>query len=131
MGLLFILLVIFIVLAVIISSVSSRKRIEREITAAGKQGEEHTAVLLNALPHNYKLIRNAVVSYEGRESEIDNIVEGNTGVFIIETKNHRGYISGDCREMYWEQHKINNYGECHSKNFYNPTKQVATHIYKT
>lgn len=131
MELLFILLlVIFIVLAVIISSVSSENKTEREITAAGKQGEERTAHLLNSLPDNYKLIRNAVISYEGRESEIDNIVVGNTGVFIIETKNHRGYISGDCHEMYWAQHKIDNYGECHSKNFYNPTKQVATHIYR-
>lgn len=129
---LFILLlfVAFIVLAVIIASVSSANKTKREITAAGKQGEERTAHLLSSLPDSYKLIRNTVISYEGRKSEIDNIVVGNTGVFIIETKNHRGYISGDCHEMYWAQHKIDNYGQCHSKNFYNPTKQVATHIYR-
>lgn len=131
MKLLFVLLfVILIISALIISSELSRKRVEREISAAGKQGEERTALLLNSLPDSYKLIRNAVISYEGRKSEIDNIVVGNTGLFIIETKNHRGHISGDCHEMYWTQHKIDNYGECHSKNFYNPTKQVATHIYR-
>lgn len=131
MELLFVLLlIIFIVLAIIIASASSKNKTEREITAAGKQGEERTAYLLRSLPDNYILIRNAVINYEGRKSEIDNIVVGNTGVFIIETKNHRGYISGDCHEMYWAQHKIDNYGECHSKSFYNPTKQVATHIYR-
>lgn len=124
------LFIVFVILTVIISSVLSKKRTEQDITIAGKQGEERTAHLLNSLPVNYKLIRNAVISYEGRESEIDNIVVGNTGVFVIETKNHRGYINGDCNERYWAQHKIDNYGECHSKEFYNPTKQVATHIYR-
>lgn len=131
MELLFVLLlIIFIVLAIIIASASSKNKTEREITAAGKQGEERTAYLLHSLPDNYILIRNAVINYEGRKSEIDNIVVGATGVFVVETKNHKGYIYGDCHERYWLQYKIDDYGIDHRKYFYNPTKQVATHIYR-
>ena len=131
MELLFVLLlIIFIALAIIIASASSKNKTEREITAAGKQGEERTAYLLHSLPDNYILIRNAVINYEGRKSEIDNIVVGATGVFVVETKNHKGYIYGDCHERYWLQYKIDDYGIDHRKYFYNPTKQVATHIYR-
>lgn len=131
MELLFVLLlIIFIVLAIIIASASSKNKTEREITAAGKQGEERTAYLLHSLPDNYILIRNAVINYEGRKSEIDNIVVGNTGVFIIETKNQRGHIVGDCQERDWTQHKVGRGGTPYCKDFYNPTKQVATHIYR-
>lgn len=131
MELLFVLLlIIFIVLAIIIASASSKNKTEREIIAAGKQGEERTAYLLHSLPDNYILIRNAVINYEGRKSEIDNIVVGNTGVFIIETKNQKGYIVGDCQERDWTQHKVGRGGTPYCKDFYNPTKQVATHIYR-
>lgn len=131
MELLFVLLlIIFIVLVIIIASASSKNKTEREITAAGKQGEERTAYLLHSLPDNYMLIRNAVINYEGRKSEIDNIVVGNTGVFIIETKNQKGYIVGDCQEKDWMQYKVGRGGTPYCKDFYNPTKQVATHIYR-
>lgn len=124
------LFIVFIILTVIISSVLSKKRTERNITIAGKQGEERTAYLLHSLPEKYKLIRNAVISYEGRKSEIDNIVVGNTGVFIIETKNLRGHIVGDSQERDWTQHKVGRGGTPYCKDFYNPVKQVATHIYR-
>lgn len=124
------LFIVFIILTVIISSVLSKKRTERDITIAGKPGEECTAYLLHSLPENYKLIRNAVINHEGRKSEIDNIVVGNTGVFIIETKNQKGHIVGDCQERNWTQHKVGRGGTPYCKDIYNPTKQVATHIYR-
>lgn len=131
MNLFYILLfVTIIILAIIVLPLLSIIRNKREIIASGKQGEESTAYLLYSLPDDYKLIRNAVISYEGKESEIDNIVVGATGVFVIETKNHKGHIFGDCDERYWLQYKIDKYGISHTKNFYNPTKQVATHIYR-
>ena len=84
--LLFVALIALIILAIIVLPLLSIIRNKREIIASGKQGEESTAYLLNSLPDGYKLIRNAVISYEGKESEIDNIVVGATGVFVIETK---------------------------------------------
>lgn len=77
------LFIVFIILTIIISSVLSKKRTERDITIAEKRGEERTAYLLHSLPDNYKLIRNAVISHEGRESEIDNIVVGNTDLIFF------------------------------------------------
>lgn len=132
MGFLFILLLLIfaIIIVVIISSVSSENKARQEITAAGKQGEEDTAYLLNSLPDSYKLIRNAIISYDGKKSEIDNIVIGSTGVFIIETKNLKGRIVGNCENNNWLQHKVGRGGTDYYKEFYNPTKQVATHIYR-
>jgi len=131
MNLFYILLfVTIIILTIVVLPLLSNSRNGSEIIVAGKQGEESTAYLLNSLPDSYKIIRNAVISYEGKESEIDNIVVGATGVFVIETKNHKGYIFGDCDERYWLQYKIDKYDISHTKNFYNPTKQVATHIYR-
>ena len=120
-------LFIAVVLVLILYSKGSTKR---EIVKAGKEGENRTAFLLEALPDNYILIRNAVISYDGRESEIDNIVVGNTGVFVIETKNQKGHIFGDCLEKNWLQRKVGRGGTPYSKEFYNPTKQVSTHIYR-
>ena len=103
---------------------------EREIIESGIEGENRAANLLSYLSDSYTIIHNVVIYYDGRKSEIDNVVIGNTGVFIIEVKNHKGYINGDCQEQEWMQRKIGKGGNEYSKEFYNPTKQVATHIYR-
>ena len=76
-------------MAIIVLPLLSKIRTKVEIIAAVKQEEEHTAYLLNSFPDGYKLIKNAVISCEGRKSEINNVVIGTIGVFVIETKNIR------------------------------------------
>lgn len=102
-----------------------------ESKSYGNLGEEVAGVMLEKfLPDSYTVIQNAVISYGSGQSEIDNIVIGRSGVFIIEVKNSKGTIIGDCENKDWLQQKTDRYGIEHQKYFYNPIKQVGTHIYR-
>ena len=97
----------------------------------GDAGERQTGYMLEQiLPEEFTIVQNAVVTYEGGHSEIDNIVIGKTGVFIIEVKNMKGDIYGDYESRYWLQDKTDRYGIDHQKDLYSPVKQVGTHIYR-
>ena len=64
----------------------------------GSQGEERVAgVLRQALNDEYFLI-NDLQLFDGRKGNIDHVVVGPNGVFVIETKNFRGNTSAseDC-----------------------------------
>ena len=97
----------------------------------GDAGERQTGYMLEQiLPDGYTIVQNAVVTYQDGQSEIDNIVIGKTGVFIIEVKNMKGDIYGDYESRYWLQDKTDRYGIEHKKEFYSPVKQVGTHIFR-
>ena len=82
------------------------------------------------MPKEYCVYENISVTYNGKTSELDNIVVGPTGIFIFEVKNHKGIISGDYDEKDWFQEKMGRYGRIYYEKFYNPVKQVKTHIYR-
>ena len=109
-----------------LSIFSSQKQIER----AGEIGENATAGLISQLPNGFYGFQNAKVTYQGKSSEIDMVVVGPTGVFIIETKNHNGNIQGYFDQQQWVQYKTGRRGGSYSKEFYNPVKQVGTHTYR-
>lgn len=102
-----------------------------EHKAYGDLGERRTGFILEKyLPEGYTVIQNAKVVFDGKKSEIDNIVISKTGVFIIEVKNMKGTVYGDFDERYWVKDKIDRYNYEHEKDFYSPVKQVGTHIYR-
>ena len=96
----------------------------------GIEGESDTAKLIRHLPDGYVGIQNATVSFDGKQSEIDMIVVGPTGVFIIESKRRNGKVVGDYDAKYWTQHKVGRGHTPYSSDFYSPVKQVGTHIYR-
>lgn len=96
----------------------------------GIKGERDTAALIERLPDGYYVIQNATVSFEGKQSEIDMIVVGPSGVFIVESKSRNGQITGDYDARYWTQHKVGRGGTPYSSDFYSPVKQVGTHVYR-
>ena len=116
----------------VISLQSGSKHAEEEknILVSGIVGENSTADLLSCLPDGYTVFQDVVVRYDGKVSEIDNIVVGNTGVFVIETKNHNGTINGDYGEKDWLQSKVGRGGTPYYNSFYSPVKQVGTHIFR-
>ena len=77
-----------------------------DILVSGINGERIAAKVLAALPDSYTVFQDVEVTYDGKVSEIDNIVVGKSGVFIVEVKNHNGNITGDCEDTYWIQHKV-------------------------
>ena len=101
-----------------------------QILSVGIRGEQHAAEVLAGLPDDYTVYQDVSVSFDGKSSEIDNIVVGRTGVFALETKNHGGYIRGGYEDRQWQQEKIGCGGTPYSREFYSPVKQVGTHVYR-
>jgi hypothetical protein len=100
------------------------------IIRAGISGEEETAKMLLTLPKDYFCFQNLVISFAGRKSELDFVVVGKGGIFIIETKNRKGEIIGNYNKEKWVQIKTGWGGNRYENEFYSPVKQVGTHIYR-
>lgn len=90
----------------------------------GKIGEAKVSVLLSFLPKEYTVFNNVLLYIDGKSSQIDHIVVSAYGIFVIETKNYKGWIFGSDTSRQWTQ---NIYGEKHS--FYNPVLQNQGHIF--
>lgn len=120
------------VLAIVLVCLNTHipKHANSNILISGITGENVASETLASLPDNYTIFQNAIIPYDGKTSEIDNIVVGRSGIFIVEIKNHTGNIIGDLEDTYWTQHKIGRGGTPYTKEMYNPTKQVGTHIYR-
>lgn len=75
----------------------------------------------------YKLVqRNGRVYEEVHKStQIDHVIVSPYGIFVIETKNHKGYVFGDVNGRVWTQ--VLNKGKSHYT-FYNPVHQNIGHM---
>jgi len=87
-------------------------------------GEKSITFFLSRLDSKkYKVINNLMINVNGSIAQIDHVVISNFGIFIIETKNYKGFITGNEYGDYWTQ-TIYKYKE----KFYNPIKQNYGHI---
>lgn len=87
-------------------------------------GEKTVALLMATLDKKkYRTINNLIIRAEGESTQIDHVVISNYGIFVIETKNYKGWITGYESGNYWKQ-KL--YKENH--NFPNPIRQNKYHI---
>lgn len=105
-------------------------RKKAEIYRVGLAGEEAAARLVSRLPDSYCAFQNLKITFEGNESELDLVVVGPTGIFVIENKNMNGYIVGHAEAYQWVQNKVGQGGTPYSKQFHSPIKQVGTHVYR-
>ena len=71
----------------------------------------------------YHLIRNVTLPTEDGTTQIDHLIVSPYGVFVVETKNMKGWIFGGARQRYWTQ-KIYR----HSQKFQNPLHQNYKHL---
>ena len=64
----------------------------------GLRGERKVFSILKELPDEYYIWNNIVLQRNGYSVQIDHIVISPYGIFVIETKNHKGWIYGndDC-----------------------------------
>lgn len=93
------------------------------IYSAGIKGETNALESLEKLSDDYTIITNPIIYSNGRSNELDNLIIGSNGIFIVETKNYIGTISGDINEQNWIQQRPGR----NSKEFYNPIMQVSQH----
>ena len=73
--------------------------------------------------HVYHLIKNVTLPTEDGTTQIDHIIVSRYGVFVVETKNMKGWIFGNPDQKTWTQ-KIYK----HSTNFQNPLHQNYKHL---
>lgn len=98
--------------------------------SSGFKGETRATKLLEQLPDSYCVIPGPRIQVDGKESEMDHLILGPNGIFIMESKNHNGYIKGSESDHKLTQHKVGRKGGRYQNKFYNPVKQVNTHVYR-
>jgi len=88
--------------------------------SVGAEGEETVARHLSLLGDSYRVIHDVVLP--NMRGNIDHIVLGPNGVFVIETKNNNGFIS--CNGDLWTQRKVGQLGTPYLGNIGCPSKQA-------
>ena len=87
-------------------------------------GEKSISSILYFLDKSkYKVINNIVLKKDTKTSQIDHIVISDFGIFVIETKNYKGWIIGNENSEHWIQVLFKR-----KQKFYNPIKQNLGHI---
>ncbi|MET2957010.1 NERD domain-containing protein [Vibrio harveyi] len=90
----------------------------------GVFGEFLVNRLLSKLPESdYTLIKDVTLPTSDGTTQLDHIVVSKYGIFVVETKNMKGWIFGSARQKQWTQ-KIYR----HSSKFQNPLHQNYKHI---
>jgi len=82
---------------------------------------------LAALPDHYTVFNNLEVpAKNGGKRELDLVVLGRNGLFIVEVKNLRGEISGSDADPAWQQVKRSRAGHVYTSSVRNPVAQVRS-----
>ncbi|EJC7008974.1 NERD domain-containing protein [Vibrio parahaemolyticus] len=90
----------------------------------GVFGEFLVNRLLSKLPESdYTPIKDVTLPTNDGTTQVDHIVVSRYGIFVVETKNMKGWIFGSARQKQWTQ-KIYR----HSSKFQNPLHQNYKHI---
>ena len=90
----------------------------------GKYGETKISIRLKWLnSKKYRVINNALIRIKSRSSQIDHVIISKYGVFVIETKNYKGWIFGHESSEYWTQTLYKN-----KYKLRNPVSQCWGHI---
>lgn len=89
----------------------------------GKSGEKRVHRLLLSLPDEYYLWTDVYIQRNGFSSQIDHVLISRYGIFVIETKNYKGWIYGNDDADKWTK---NVFGRRYY--FANPLRQNNAHV---
>jgi hypothetical protein len=121
---------VVILLAVLLALVSKGGADESEARRAGRRGEHFASRLISeVLDERDTLLTNVTLSYDGKRTELDNVIVNNRGVFIIEVKNYSGMLIGEEDDFEWVKNKVTDAGNIYQKTVKNPIPQVKRQIY--
>lgn len=71
----------------------------------GKTGEATSSFILHRLPKNeYMVLDNIMLRTASGTTQIDHVVVSKYGIFVVETKNYSGLITGSKQADQWTQH---------------------------
>lgn len=87
----------------------------------GWLGEKKTTfhMWLSLDSHNYKRFHNLILPSRNGTTQIDHLIVSQYGVFIVETKNRKGWIYGSAKQPRWTQTMYRN-----KYSFQNPLRQT-------
>lgn len=113
--------------AILFLYLAFRCRRGRGILKSGFEGEAKTTAVLKKLPKGYFIFPDIEIKAGRCTNQIDHIVVGKSGVFAVETKNHKGTIKGNDNDVYATQKKVTDARNKYKSTLYNPARQVKTH----
>ena len=121
---------VVILLAFLLALVSKGGTDESEVRRAGRRGEHFASRLISeVLDDRDILLTNVKLSFDGKPTELDNVIINNRGVFIIEVKNYSGMLIGEEDDFEWVKNKVTDAGNIYQKTVKNPIPQVKRQIY--
>ena len=88
----------------------------------GNIGERQVNRILSRI-EGYRLLHNIMLETESGTTQIDHVLIGRKGIFVIETKNYDGWIFGDEKSKYWTQTIYKK-----KSKFFNPIRQNYGHV---
>jgi predicted RNA-binding Zn-ribbon protein involved in translation (DUF1610 family) len=113
------------VIAVILMLTAAVVSVLNHPQVKGIMGERKARKQLSRLPsESYRVLNDIVVKTKTGSSQIDHVVISPHGIFVIETKNYKGWIHGREDSEYWTQTIFRT-----KTKFRNPIKQNWAHIY--
>lgn len=95
-------------------------------TWRGQSCEYFVTKKLNQLDsEHYTILNDLMLPSKGNleTTQIDHTVVSNYGIFVLETKAHKGWIFGGANQKYWIQIIYR-----HKQKFYNPLRQNFVHL---
>lgn len=102
------------------------------IKRAGAQGEDATLQVLSGLPDSYFILNQLMIPSREKRSgfaELDFVVVGPNGLFVIEVKNNNSRIVGSGEEGDWTIHKVGRGGTPYRSAMKNPVRQLKGQIW--
>lgn len=101
------------------------------IRESGAFGEDFTLSVLKTLPDHYVVFNQVELpdpcSRTGYR-ELDFVVLGPSGIFVIESKNHNGRIEGEESDAKWTIHKTGRRGGRYRGTIRNPVRQTKHQV---
>ena len=111
-----------------IDDIMAEKNLETEggyyAKISGDVGELTLSSVLGSLPDYYHVMDDILLQTKKGSTQLDHVIVSPFGIFVIETKNHKGMIFGDCFGQVWTQVLP---GRGRFK-MYSPVKQNQGHI---
>lgn len=92
--------------------------------SSGDYGEYSLKTIVNSLPEYFHVINDVMIQTKKGSTQLDHIIVSPFGIYVIETKNHKGMIFGDANGKVWTQ-VLNGRGHF---TLYNPLWQNQGHI---
>lgn len=114
----------FLGLMYIGGSLKSSKRLKYE---QGDIGEKFAKNKLKKLDDSYNIFCDVTVRVSNKTSQLDTIIVGKKGIYIVEVKNINGKVKGDIKDKYLTIEKTGRKGKKYYRKLYNPYMQVTTH----